>query len=290
MTNNPLLSAPRAFVTASFALTLAVTGCGGQLADQAGVDESEMDGVQISANLAVGESATIYNTGGVGLNLRKGPGTGYGVWVTMPEGAKVKVTGNAQNSFYKVTYNSREGWAHQSYLQPISTGGGTGGGKYPTGIKWDAASSQNFTSTRQGSGINYVIIHDMEGNYGGAISWFKNPASQVSAHYCIRSSDGDITQMVREQDIAWHAGSWNYNKAGIGIEHEGWASQASRWYTETMYRRSAQLTAAITKRYGIAVDRTHIIGHAEVPPPNTHTDPGTGWDWNKYISLIKSYR
>ena len=29
--------------------------------------------------------------------------------------------------------------------------------------------------------------------------------------------------MVAEQDIAWHAGNWDYNTRAIGIEHEGYA-------------------------------------------------------------------
>lgn len=276
----------------SLGFTLAA-GCGTEISDQlTGVDESEAEGFQVTAALTVPGKAVVYNTGGVGLNLRSGPGTGYGVLVTMPEGTEVNVVAGPQNSFYKIQHGGKTGWSHGNYLKPVSGGGGGGGGggQYPANIHWDPASSSNYTSGRQGSGINYVVIHDMEGNYGGAISWFKNPASQVSAHYCLRSSDGDITQMVREQDIAWHAGNWSYNKAAIGIEHEGWASQPSRWYTDTMYRRSAQLTAAITKRYGIPVDRSHVIAHAEVPPPNTHTDPGPGWDWNKYMNLVKSFR
>jgi N-acetyl-anhydromuramyl-L-alanine amidase AmpD len=207
----------------------------------------------------------------------------------MPEGSAVKVLAGPQNSFYKLSYNGREGWGHGNYLKAESGGGGGGGGAYPSGIKWSAASSSNYAGGRQGSAIKWVIIHNMEGRYEGAISWFKNPAAQVSAHYCIRSSDGDITQMVREQDTGWHAGNGTYNRGSIGIEHEGWLSDPGRWYTDVMYRRSAQLTAAISKRYGIPKDRSRIIAHAEVPPPNTHTDPGPGWDWNKYMSLVRSF-
>lgn len=267
-------------------------GCGNGLDDQlTGVDESEAEGFEITSTLTVPGKAVVYNTGGVGLNLRSGPGTGYGVLVTMPESSEVSVVGGPQNSFYKIQHAGKTGWSHSNYLRPVSAGGGGGdGGQYPGNIHWNAASSSNYTAGRQGSAISRVVIHDMEGRYEGAISWFKNPASQVSAHYCIRSSDGDITQMVREQDIAWHAGNWNYNKSAVGIEHEGWLSQASKWYTDVMYRRSAQLSAAISKRYGFPADRSHFIGHSEVPPPNTHTDPGPGWDWNKYMTLVKSYR
>ncbi len=278
------------FVSGGLALVVSATGCGSEISgEQAGVDESEMDGVQIASVLQVGGAATVFNTGGVGLNLRSGPGTGYKVVVLMPEGAQIQVVGAVQNAFYKVQYGGQTGWAHSNYLRPVDSSGG-GGGSYPGNIHWNPASSANFTPGRSGGPMKFVVIHDMEGSYDGSISWFKNPASQVSAHYCIRSSDGDITQMVREQDTAWHAGNWPYNQTAIGIEHEGWMSQPTRWYTETMYRRSAQLTAAITKRYSIAVDRSHVIGHNQVPPPSTHTDPGTGWDWNHYMSLVHSFR
>lgn len=273
-------------LTISLALGLLSVGCGGVLSgEQVGVDETESTGLHITDTLTVGGKAEVYNTGGVGLNLRASPSTGSTVLLTMPEGTVVSVLDGPQNSFYKVKTGSTEGWAHRDYMRVVSSGGG---GTYPSGIKWDAANSGNYMTGRSGSSIKRVVIHDMEGRYEGAISWFKNAASNVSAHYCIRSSDGDITQMVREQDTAYHAGNWTYNKESVGIEHEGWLSDPAKWYTDVMYRRSAQLTAAIAKRYGVAVSRTNIIGHAEVPPPNTHTDPGTGWDWSKYMTLVRS--
>ena len=276
-------------LTVGVFVSLGTVGCGGPtITSPDDLDESESAAIGIADTLPVGGKAEVYNTGGVGVNLRTGPGTGYSVLLTIPEGAVVDVLAGPSASFYKLRYSGQEGWSHSSYLRPSSGGGGTGA--YPSGIKWDAANSGNYMSGRDGSSIKRVIVHDMEGYYAGAISWFKNPASNVSAHYCIRSSDGDITQMVREQDTGYHAGNWTYNKESIGIEHEGFKSDPGRWYTDVMYRRSAQLTAAITKRYGIAVDRKNIIGHSEVPPPNTHTDPGTGWDWNKYIGYIKAAR
>ncbi|HPH27678.1 MAG TPA: N-acetylmuramoyl-L-alanine amidase [Pseudomonadota bacterium] len=268
-------------------LSMVASGCGGQLENNVPADESEYASTYVITSLAVGGQATVFNTGGVGVNMRTGAGTGYSVIKTIPEGETVSIIGGPTASFWKVRHGTNEGWSHENFLKEKVSG--TGGGAYPSGIKWDAASSSNYTASR-GASVSRVIIHDMEGRYDGAISWFKNPASQVSAHYCIRSSDGDITQMVAEGHTAWHAGNWTYNQTSIGIEHEGWKSDPGRWYTDAMYRRSGQLTAAITKRYGIAVDRTKIIGHSEVPPPNTHTDPGTGWDWNKYMGYVRSFR
>lgn len=279
-----------ALATGFLGIGLSLSACGGQTLGEGDVpaDESELASAYVITAIKVGGKAEVYNTGGVGLNLRSGAGTGYAVLVTMPEGSVVDVLGGPTSSFWKVRYSGREGWAHENFLREAASGGG-GGGAYPSGIKWDPASSANYTKGR-GASISRIVIHDMEGSYGGSISWFKNSAAGASAHYCIRSSDGDITQMVSEGDTAWHAGNWPYNQSSVGIEHEGYKSDPGRWYTDVMYRRSAQLSAAISKRYGIAVDRSRIIAHSEVPPPNTHTDPGPGWDWNKYIGYVKSYR
>jgi hypothetical protein len=156
------------------------------------------------------------------------------------------------------------------------------------------ACSSNYSDYSRGaSDVTKVVIHTMEGTYAGSISWFQNCSAQVSAHYNIRSSDGQITQMVQEEDVAWHAGHWDTNKASIGIEHEGYVSQPSTWYTDAMYRSSAALVRDICDRHGIPKDRAHIIGHNEVPGcsgsgggSGCHTDPGSGWDWDYFMSLV----
>ncbi|GAA0828802.1 N-acetylmuramoyl-L-alanine amidase [Streptosporangium amethystogenes subsp. fukuiense] len=154
---------------------------------------------------------------------------------------------------------------------------------YP-GAHWAAASSSNYAvSNRPASNaIDRIVVHVTQGSYAGTISWFQNPAAQVSAHYVVRSSDGDITQMVREKDRAWHAG--NHNSRSVGIEHEGYVDNAS-WFTDAMYRASAALTRSIADRYGIPKDRTHIVGHVEVPGAD-HTDPGPNWNWTRYMQFV----
>ncbi|MEH1016571.1 N-acetylmuramoyl-L-alanine amidase [Micromonospora sp. CPCC 206060] len=151
---------------------------------------------------------------------------------------------------------------------------------------WVPASSSNYTVSSRESAypINYIIIHTMQGSYAGSISWFQNPSASVSAHYLLRSSDGAVTQMVRDKDIAWHAGNWTYNTQSIGLEHEGYVNDAS-WYTDAMYRSSAALTKYLCDKYGIPKDRTRIIGHNQVPGA-THTDPGPNWNWTYYMQLV----
>jgi hypothetical protein len=156
--------------------------------------------------------------------------------------------------------------------------------EYPA-ARWVAAHSSNYRVQNRPSdySIDRVVIHTTQGSYAGAISWFQNAASNVSAHYVIRSSDGDVTQMVRHKDVAWHVGSTN--NRSIGIEHEGWVDDAS-WYTEEMYRSSAAVTRFVCDKYGVPIDRTHIIAHSEAPGA-THTDPGPHWDWDRYLGYVR---
>jgi N-acetyl-anhydromuramyl-L-alanine amidase AmpD len=145
--------------------------------------------------------------------------------------------------------------------------------------------SPNKSSGR--TSYEFIVIHTMQGSYAGSRSWFLNTSSQVSSHYIVRSSDGEITQMVEHADTAWHAQC--YNARSIGIEHEGYVQDPARWYTDTMYTESAKLTRYIADLHGIPRTRQRIIGHAEVAPNcNTggHTDPGSGWNWTRYMALV----
>jgi N-acetylmuramoyl-L-alanine amidase len=155
-------------------------------------------------------------------------------------------------------------------------------GGYPGAI-WNPADPSNYTDSSRGAGdITAVVIHTTQGSYAGTISWFQNPDSDVSAHYVIRSSDGEITQMVDDADVAWHARDGN--SYSIGIEHEGFVDDPS-WYTDVMYPESAKVTAYACLTYGFTCDRSHVVGHSEVPG-NDHTDPGPYWDWDYYMSLV----
>lgn len=165
---------------------------------------------------------------------------------------------------------------------------------------WVATPSCN-RSSRSGVAVSAVTVHTIQGSYAGAISWAQNCSANVSYHYVVRSSDGQVTQMVLEAHKAWHVG--NANPYAIGIEHEGWVSDAS-WYTNAMYNSSANLVRDITQSgYGILPTRTYygsatsglntlgactkIKGHQHFPS-QSHTDPGINWNWKKYYNLINN--
>ncbi|MET7941272.1 N-acetylmuramoyl-L-alanine amidase [Streptomyces sp. NPDC059944] len=156
---------------------------------------------------------------------------------------------------------------------------------YP-GAEWTPATSSNYTASDrpQSYDLDYVIIHVTQATYADTLSIFRNPAKKVSAHYVVRSADGHVAQCVRERNVAWHAGNWDYNTRSIGIEHEGWVDKPA-YFTDALYEESAKLTAAICDQYGIPKDRAHILGHYQVPGTD-HTDPGPNWDWTRYIRLV----
>lgn len=163
---------------------------------------------------------------------------------------------------------------------------------------WNPAATCNFSS-RAGTAISAITIHTVQGSYTGCISWFQNCSAGVSAHYVIRSVDGQVTQMVNEADKAWHVGT--ENPYTIGYEHEGYVSDPS-WYTIEMYNSSADLSRdVVNSGYGIPAPRTYfgdasatvetlggctkIKGHQHFAN-QSHTDPGINWDWELYYQLI----
>ena len=209
-----------------------------------------------------------------------GAGVAYAdqVYKVLQEGASEKVSTGEE-----ITLAPQEGVEPPGRFTTQATG------EY-SGSTWYGASPYNYTAADRPSTdrIDKIIVHVTQGSWSGAISWFQDSRAQASAHYTVRSSDGSIGQSVREKDIAWHAGNWPYNQTSIGIEHEGYVSDP-KWFTDAMYRSSAKLSAYLAKKYGIPIDRSHIIGHVEVPYPNTHYDPGSYWDWDKYVSYVRYY-
>ncbi|WP_333773026.1 N-acetylmuramoyl-L-alanine amidase [Streptomyces sp. IBSBF 3136] len=157
------------------------------------------------------------------------------------------------------------------------------------GARWVPASAANYRRADRPDDyrVDRVVVHVTQGGYASAVKVFQDPAHRAAAHYIVRR-DGRITQLVRELDVAFHAGDRAYNERSVGIEHEGFVADASS-FTDALYASSARLTAAVCGRYGIPVDREHIVGHVEVPGTD-HTDPGRFWDWDRYLRLVRAAR
>lgn len=160
--------------------------------------------------------------------------------------------------------------------------------------------SPNYNS-RNGSGVSLIVLHSCEGAYSSCWSWLRNSAAQASAHYVVKENGGEITQLVREANRAWHvaatyqcsrAGNAQCNKNGVstntfsvGIEHAGFAAQHS--WPESQIEASAKLSCHIAHAHGIPRDRNHIVSHGQLQPWD-RTDPGPNWPWNHYIDRVRT--
>lgn len=139
--------------------------------------------------------------------------------------------------------------------------------------------------------IDMIVIHDIEGTVQSALSVFQNPKTQASAHYIV-GTDGTVFQVVRERDIAYHAGNYWYNQHSIGIEHSGYDATGYRWYSAAEYLASAKLTAYLLKKYNLPLNHARIVSHGTVPSPSAtslpnHVDPGPYWLWDYYFKLVQ---
>ncbi|MCX5676783.1 MAG: DUF4347 domain-containing protein [Planctomycetota bacterium] len=248
-----------------------------------------------------------------GVHVRPTPGGGGTDTPTVNAGATGTVLADAQvvatvggDTYRYIWWHIHwdgglgDGWVAENFLSRTGTAATT---DYP-GATWVAGvPSGNYTAaSRSASDIRWIVIHTTESTADSAIQWFQNPASLVSANYLVKR-DGSIVQLIRDHDIAWHAGNWSYNQESIGIEHERYAGAE---VTPAQYAASAQLTQWLATQYdanivfptGIApadpAAAVGVIGHNQVPDPsnpslgggaNHHTDP-TNWDWNYYESLL----
>ena len=146
--------------------------------------------------------------------------------------------------------------------------------------------SPNYSpKTRLKNSIKFVILH-----YTGmqseieAINRLKNVQSKVSCHYLI-NREGLITQMVKDNKVAWHAGKskWknfrNLNNNSIGIElvnkgHEfGYQN-----YSNIQISSLIKLCKKLKKKYKI--QNENFLGHSDIAPLRK-LDPGEKFPWKR---------
>ena len=146
--------------------------------------------------------------------------------------------------------------------------------------------SPNYSKkTRLKKDIKFVIIH-----YTGMqseVESFKrlmDPQYKVSSHYLINRK-GEIIQMVKEKNIAWHAGKsrWkkfkNLNNYSIGIElvnkgHQFGYQNFSRQQISSLIK----LCTKLKKKY--LIKKENFLGHSDIAPLRK-ADPGEKFPWKK---------
>ena len=101
-------------------------------------------------------------------------------------------------------------------------------------------------------------------NVDGTIAWFQDPRARVSAHY-VTGREGEIYQMVRDSDKAWHAKGANADS--IGIEHSAAAGDSM---TPGQTLSSVALVRWLLSEYKLP--KTAIYGHKYTPENAGTTD------------------
>ena len=151
-------------------------------------------------------------------------------------------------------------------------------------IKFDF--SPNFSSkTRPRRYIKFIIIH-----YTGmqseieSIKRLKDSNSKVSCHYLI-TRKGKIIQMVKDTNIAWHAGKskWkkfinlNTNSIGIELVNKGHKFGYQN-FSEKQIKSLIKLCKNLKTKY--AVKKENFLGHSDIAPLRK-IDPGEKFPWKK---------
>lgn len=135
----------------------------------------------VSADYLGGGSANGIATDDV--NLRTGPGLGYGVLTIVPRGSRLGLTGQRSGGFVSVTFGGRSGWVSSDYVGPDAGGGGGGGTTVRTyGLTNDTVNFRSGPDTSRGviRVLSFGAVLELTGNqsngfraarYNGVDGW-----------------------------------------------------------------------------------------------------------------------
>lgn len=131
--------------------------------------------------------------------------------------------------------------------------------------------------------IKYVIIHCTEvATDTEAAHAYMDAQKEISPHYMI-GYDGSITNFVRENMMAWHAGKSEWfedtklNQSSIGVEISNVGEPGGcPAYSALQYRALGWLLKGIMTRHNITPDC--VLAHSDVSP-DRKCDPGRHFNW-----------
>lgn len=160
-------------------------------------------------------------------------------------------------------------------------------------IEWLGMTRQHYQRGTPDRRVRMVVIHATAGRAPADLNWLRRGGDErrpVSVHYYI-AKNGRIVQLVREEDIAWHAGRsvWtvdgkvveNCNAVSIGIELEN-LNTGRDPYPEAQYAAALALTRDLVRRYD--VPRGQLVRHLDIAP-GRKTDPA-GFPWERFVHEV----
>jgi len=138
--------------------------------------------------------------------------------------------------------------------------------------------------------LSHVTVHCTQGATAeGAARWWQNAAAGGSAHVVV--DDAVLVRAVNDADTAYHARS--VNAYSLGLEIAGFAEWSTEEWLEHRPRleAAARIHAAWNAAYAIPLVWSTTRGfhsHAGLPG-NDHRDPGPGFPWDLYVSLVRGH-
>jgi hypothetical protein len=141
-----------------------------------------------------------------------------------------------------------------------------------TGIWSDLAAWGGPTPNKYPGGMADVAglaLHIQQGTQAGSLSWCRNPASYVSAHF-FNGRDGSLVQLVSTDDAAW--AEVGGNRHWISVENEGYSGDS---LTDAQLQNCARLLARCHTAYGVPLQSCNapVTGRGLTG----HSLGGTAW-------------
>jgi len=191
-----------------------------------------------------------------------------------------------------------------------------------TMVPWVASPNIGGNLSNGGRPDTLVMHYTAGGAGSGTVSYFKKPSAKVSAHLVI-GRDGDITQMVKFDRTAWHAGKSRWkgknavNRFSIGIElanygklrhsgNGGWVSATGKsiptervvldehkhfpgseygWevFDKQQIDVAVEVAQAIVMEFGL--EPWDLVGHEDISP-HRKIDPGPAFGMDRFRTLV----
>lgn len=150
--------------------------------------------------------------------------------------------------------------------------------------------SPNFSS-RNGVKVDLIVCHDCEGNAAGAVNWFSQRKSDVSAHLVIREDGAHAWQMVDFEDKAWHA--VDFNSRSIGVEMGGFEAKG---FAGGEWGMTANVVAYLLHKFGIPPvwstngEAAGFCSHRDLGRAGGgHVDPTKNLQiWQNFVAKVKN--
>lgn len=183
-----------------------------------------------------------------------------------------------------------------------------GAADYP-GAKWfPRLADGGFEKGRDGRKVGFIILYTTEHPADYARKYWRE-LDVLSGHYIV-TGKGEVWQMLSDSDAGWHAGNREFNLRSIAIAVEGYADPQNplnptkdlSWQTAEELESLARLIRWLCERYGVPMDRAHIIGKNQVPGVRTEdfpfsgpqywggasnkSSPGAAWDWGRLMEKL----